>query len=124
MIAELVHLLLSILIRFTPLVGTKPVTGSQFAKRVGNESHWFAFWMPILGWVVVSLRHSHGQNWLPQRVVAAYWHGWSPLEGNDGPVSRDADDQRKGNSVSFSRHRPRSAGKTSQLKSAILRRRF
>jgi hypothetical protein len=73
MIAELVYLLLSILVWFTPLVGTKPV--SLKASRRTGEQPGLAIWIPLIGWVAVSVKCSAADSWLPQRVVSAQWLG-------------------------------------------------
>jgi hypothetical protein len=73
MIAELVYLLLSILIWLTPLVGTKPV--SLKASRRAGELPGFAIWIPLIGWVAVSVKSSAAGSWPPQRVVSAQWLG-------------------------------------------------
>jgi hypothetical protein len=102
MIAELVYMLLSILIRFTPLVGTKPIYGSKMARLVGDKLPCFAFSLPLVGWVVVSVRHLSANAWLPQRVVAAYWLGGAPPEADQGTVGDRSGQKPKGNPVSFS----------------------
>jgi hypothetical protein len=123
MIAELVYFLLSILIRFTPLVGTRPITRSRKSLN-GNDFPGFAIWIPVVGWVVVSVQRSFVNDWLPQRVVAARWLGWFATPSDEEADWTLQKQPSAGSSVSRWRRFRRLFEKSADIGSAKSRRRI
>ena len=62
---DLIYIILSVLIRLSPAVLNLSRL-SRSGKRQSSVD--LAMWLPLVGWVSVSVRHIPGAFWLPWRV--------------------------------------------------------
>ncbi len=69
---ELVYLILSVWIRFSPWVKPLSVVAVSGPTGMQGKCSGRSVWLPIVGWVAVSVQRSWSVRWLPWRVVAVH----------------------------------------------------
>jgi hypothetical protein len=92
---DLIYFILSVFLRLLP-AARKHSVGTGFSSRHrGQDRMELAVWIPLVGWVSVSVQHFAEARWLPWRVMDIRSTGRSSLK--DGrKQSRKEGSQRRG----------------------------
>lgn len=65
---DLIYVILSVFLRLSPAV-RKQFIRSKSARGFRNDRMQLAIWVPLVGWVSVSVQHFSEATWLPWRVT-------------------------------------------------------
>ena len=106
---DLIYFILSVFLRLSPAVrklSSVSVSGAKHRRR-----NWvgLAFWLPMVGWVSVSVQHMPGAQWLTWRVREVRSFHFSALDSRQ-KQSREVDSKSRGRKLPPRLQAPESSG--------------
>lgn len=111
---DLIHIILSVLLRLSPAVRkVSKVTrssrqnGHSSANRKHGQLTDLAFWIPLVGWISVSVQFVPNARWLQWRVVSVHSFGERHLDFEDKEGWKNDTLKRNGGKTPPDHHRRR-----------------